>query len=104
MDKRLGLCNDVGHTLRSGVDPSVDVEKFQDRLIDIHMRDVDFAQAKGQCIEVGRGAMDVPKLLRTLSKINYQGVLALEFDKDPDDPLTGMAESIGYLRGVLEGI
>ncbi len=43
----------------------------------------------------------VPKFIRALIKINYQGTVAFEYEKDGKDPLPGLAESVGYLRGIL---
>jgi len=104
LDNRIGLCNDIGHTIRAGEDPSVSAEKFAARLLDVHIKDESAATAKGQAVEVGRGMIDIPKFLRTLSKINYNGVVAFEYEKDADDPLPGLAESVGYVRGVLASI
>jgi sugar phosphate isomerase/epimerase len=104
LDRRIGICNDVGHTMRAGVDPSISVERFPDRLFDVHFKDVTAANAKGQTIEVGRGVIDIPKFVRALVKINYAGVAAFEYEKDVDDPLPGLAESVGYVRGVLASV
>jgi inosose dehydratase len=100
-DPRMGLCIDVGHTRRLGLDPAEEVRKYAARLFDIHIKDVSAADASGKTVEIGRGVIDIPALLRTLIAIDYSGVLALEFEKDEADPLPGAAESIGYLRGAL---
>ena len=104
LDARIGLCNDIGHTQRAGVDPSVSGEKYADRLLDVHIKDVSEATAKGKGIEVGRGVIDIPKFLKTLVKIKYSGIVSFEYEKDADDPLAGLAESVGYVRGVLAAI
>jgi sugar phosphate isomerase/epimerase len=101
LDRRIGLCIDAGHTQRSGIDPSESAVKYADRLFDVHIKDVSAATAEGRTVEIGRGVIDIPKLLRTLKGINFRGTLALEYEKDAKDPLPGAAESIGYLRGVL---
>jgi len=101
MDRRMGLCMDAGHTQRSGVDPSESAEKYFDRLFDIHIKDTSEASAKGTTVEIGRGVIDIPKLIRTLKRLGYKGTLALEYEKDAKDPLPGSAESIGYLKGVI---
>jgi len=102
LDPRMGLCIDIGHTQRSGVDPSIAAEQFADRLHDVHIKDVTEATEKGETVEVGRGIIDIPKFLGTLLKIGYAGVVALEYEKDAEDPLAGMAESVGYIKGVLD--
>ncbi|MDH5385701.1 MAG: sugar phosphate isomerase/epimerase, partial [Candidatus Aminicenantes bacterium] len=66
--------------------------------------DVTAAAKEGQTIEIGRGVIDIPKFLKTLLKLNYEGSVSFEFEKDPDDPLPGVAESVGYVRGVLASI
>jgi len=104
LDKRIGICNDIGHTIRAGEDPSVSAEKFADRLLDVHIKDESAATAKGQAVEVGRGVIDIPRFMRTLAKINFAGIVAFEYEKDADDPLPGLAESVGYVRGVLATI
>jgi inosose dehydratase len=104
LDKRIGLCMDAGHTQRSGVDPSESAQKYMDRLYDVHIKDTSDSSKTGSTVEIGRGVIDIPKLLRTFVKINYSGTLALEYEKDAKDPLPGAAESIGYLRGALAAL
>jgi inosose dehydratase len=101
LDPRMGLCIDLGHTQRFGLDPADQILKYKDRLFDVHIKDVSAASKEGSTVEIGRGVMDIPKILKTLLKINYQGVTSFEFEKDADDPLPGVAESVGYVRGVL---
>lgn len=104
LDRRIGLCIDAGHTMRAGVDPAEPAEKFADRLLDVHIKDVSAASKEGQTVEIGRGVIDIPKFIRALVKANYSGTLAFEFEKDEKDPLPGVAESVGYVRGVLAAL
>jgi len=39
-DKRLGLCIDIGHTLRTGTDPVQACRECRDRLYDMHVKDL----------------------------------------------------------------
>ena len=90
---------DIGHTVRMAADPSRAAEQCADRLLDVHMKDVSAATAKGQTVEAGRGVIDIPRFIRTLDKTGYAGFLSFEIEKDMNDPLPGMAESVGYVRG-----
>jgi inosose dehydratase len=101
MDPGVGLCLDVGHAMRSGIDPSAAALECADRLHDVHLKDVSAATREGSTVEVGRGVIDIPKFLRTLVEIGYEGTAAFEHEKDGKDPLPGLAESVGYTRGVL---
>lgn len=102
LDPRIGLCMDVGHTARIGADPVVDIRRFADRLLDLHIKDVDVAAPQGKCVECGRGVLDLPGILKALIDIGYSGMVAFEYEKDENDPLPGLAESVGYVRGVLD--
>jgi sugar phosphate isomerase/epimerase len=102
LDKRIGLCIDIGHVVRIGEDPVAMITKYKDRLYDLHMKDVSSATEKGDSIEIGRGVIDIPGVIKALKKINYKGVLALEFEKDGSDPMPGLSESVGYTRGIIK--
>jgi inosose dehydratase len=104
LDSRIGLCLDIGHTKRLGLDPSVSAERFIDRLLEVHIKDVTSADARGGPIEIGHGVIDIPKFLRTLIKINYSGKVSFEYEKDGKDPMPGLAESVGFVRGALAAI
>jgi inosose dehydratase len=101
LDARIGICIDIGHTTRDGQDPSVDIMKYKSRIYDIHVKDVDKAAKEGKTVEMGRGIINIPKIVDTLRKIKYTGSCSLEFEKDMKDPLPGIAESIGYFKGVM---
>lgn len=102
LDPRIGLCLDIGHEFRDGKDPIKAATQFADRLHDVHLKNVTSPDKKGHAIELPRGAIDLTAFARTLRKINYTGVCGLEFEKDMDNPLTGIAECIGYFRGVMD--
>jgi inosose dehydratase len=104
LDPRIGLCLDIGHTMRAGVDPSEAALRCASRLLDFHVKDVTSATRDGQTIEMGRGVIDLPKFVRTVVKLEFAGTLAFEFEKDESDPLPGLAESVGYLRGILASL
>jgi inosose dehydratase len=101
MDKRMGLCIDIGHTKRINRDPEQDVKDFFDRIFDIHIKDVTSASADGTTCIIGRGVIDFPSFLKTVVKKGYKGTLALEYEAEADDPLPGMMESLGFTKGVL---
>jgi sugar phosphate isomerase/epimerase len=102
MDPRIGLCVDVGHIKRYGNDPVDEIVEYRDRILDVHVKDVDVASEEGKTVEIGRGIMNIPKILETLMELNYKGTVAFEYEKDEQNPLPGLAESVGYVRGVLE--
>ena len=103
-DSRLGLCIDVGHTLRTGTDPVAACRECKDRLYDMHVKDLAVKTDRDSQVAVGRGLIDFPALFRTLLDIGYQGQVGLEYEIHEDDPLPGMIESLAYERGVLAAL
>jgi sugar phosphate isomerase/epimerase len=104
MDSRVGVCLDVGHTARTGIDVAEAAEMSGERLLDLHMKDLaDLTAAESQCI-VGQGAIPIGRLFETLERIGYEGFVNLEYEIDASNPLPGMLESFAYMRGVLEGL
>ena len=104
MDKRIGICLDIGHATRAGVDPVQAISLYATRIFDLHIKDVSAAVPDGKAIELGRGVIDIPALLKTLRKINYAGKCSIEYEKDMKDSVAGIAESVGFFRGVERAV
>ncbi|MBP6822664.1 MAG: TIM barrel protein [Acidobacteria bacterium] len=103
-DKRIGLCIDVGHTARAGVDPAEAIIKCKDRLYDVHLKDISALGNRNTPIEGGRGILNLKSILAALIKINYQALAGYEYEKDGKDPLAGLTETLGYTKGLLAGL
>ncbi|MBM4156127.1 MAG: sugar phosphate isomerase/epimerase [Lentisphaerae bacterium] len=102
LDPRVGICLDIGHNLRAGACPIAEMEAFAGRVHDIHIKNVTAASKEGKGVEMPRGLIDIPAFVRVLRKVKYPGVCSLEYEKDMADPILGVAESIGYFRGVMD--
>ena len=98
----IGCCMDLGHSVRMGEDIVKDIKKYKAWIYDIHIKDESEASKKGGTWEMGRGVIDFAPVVKVLRKIKYDGVVSLEFEKNGNDPHGGVAESIGYLRGILD--
>jgi sugar phosphate isomerase/epimerase len=103
-DRRLGLCMDVGHTIRAGADPVRSVADCGDRLMDLHVKDLRSATDKDSQVEVGKGIIDFPGLIRALHQRSFAGHVALEYEINADRPEVGIRESLAYLHGVVDAV
>ena len=104
LDPRMGLCMDVGHSMRTGVDVVQAVEAAGSRLLDMHMKDLKSPTEKDSQCAVGEGVMPVVAIFKQLKKMKYQGCVNLEYEINAENPLPGMQRSIGYLKGVQAGL
>lgn len=103
LDQRIGICLDIGHSFRCGHRPDRMLKQFANRIIDMHIKDVTLQKPDGQSTIPGRGILPLREVLATAKSVKYSGFMSLEYER-PGDPAMGIAESIGYLRGLMRGI
>jgi len=110
LDPRVGLCMDIGHSARTGVDVVKSVAEAGSRLLDMHVKDLaTFTQKAGEKpgdlqVDVGDGRMPFPAIFKQLKKMGYTGCVNLEYEINGKDPMMGMQRSYSYMRGVLAGL
>ena len=107
-DKRLGVCLDVGHERRAGLDPVEFIRKNGDRIVEIHLKNIKIDPVKNFAKEGPRGELDIPGILMALKDIGFGGYCLVEYEKDFKEDASAfavpLAESIGYYRGVMDCI
>jgi inosose dehydratase len=84
---------DVAHYFQGGGDPVKAVEKYSDRLLFLHLKDVERLGGAGEkvgyrFVELGRGSVDLPGVVNALRKINFRGWGIVELDAVPDKART----------------
>lgn len=108
MNPRMGLCVDVGHAARNGKNPAEQIRKYRKRVFDIHLKDVKASKsgalAVGSAIEVGRGSLDITGIFQALIDIGFTGNVGIEYEKSDPEPIVGLADSIGFMRGTLNSL
>jgi inosose dehydratase len=104
LDRRVGLCHDIGHTLRYGQDPVAQTKNCANRILDIHLKDITEPTQNGRATPCGRGVIDLPAMMRTLVEIGFAGFASFEYEAQPEAPLAGLAESVGYINGVMDAM
>jgi sugar phosphate isomerase/epimerase len=104
MDPRMGLCIDIGHTVRTGTDVVKAILDAGPRVLDIHAKDLkDLKVRDSQCI-VGEGKIPIADIFRALDQVRFGGFVNLEYEIDANDPLPGMRQSFAHMRGALAGL
>lgn len=103
-DDRIGICMDVAHIARSGIDPVQEIHAVRNRLFDVHLRDNTANSKEGTACRPGQGNLDLPGIIRALRDVEYQGVYTIEYGIEEDSPLTGTALTVGYIQGILSSI
>jgi len=105
-DSRVGLCIDTGHLLVGGSDPLAVTAAHPERVVHVHLKDVDAHLAArvrsgeitfGTAVRnrmfrpLGEGDVDIGALVRTLEAAGYTGWYVLEQDVVLDGPTQSSA-------------
>ncbi len=79
--KTMGASLDVGHIASCGYDTVDAVRKLAPYLRMVHLKDV---QASGGEVNVllGNGIAKIPQVMRELKKVNYRGLVAIEYEHE----------------------
>jgi inosose dehydratase len=116
----VGLCLDTGHLYLAGTDPVSVARMAPDRVLHVHLKDVDAASAEkvrsgevpfrqavidGLFTPLGAGGVDIEGVIRTLEGDGFRGWYVLEQDVSlPAEPAPGAGpkadavESVDFLR------
>ena len=85
---------DVAHYFEGGGDPAKAIDTYHDRLLFLHIKDVeplpaDSGNAKSyRFVELGRGKVDLPAVIGALDRANFRGWAVVELDSVPDKSRT----------------
>jgi sugar phosphate isomerase/epimerase len=104
LDPRIGFCIDVGHAARANANLVDAIHATGPRLYDMHIKDLANFTDKASQVAVGEGILPIRDIFQALIDIKYPGFVDLEYEIHGDNPMPGVIESFGYMRGVLAGM
>jgi sugar phosphate isomerase/epimerase len=81
LSRTVGATLDVGQMAACGHDPVEAVQRLASRLLVVHLKDVAAAGAEHNVL-FGQGVAKIPQVMTELKKIGYQGLVAIEYEKD----------------------
>ena len=115
--EEMGLCLDTGHLYYSKMNVAEYIEKYSHLLDYMHFKDinkdlydrftadhVEFFDScrQGVMCSIGKGIVDYGEVKKTLDKVNYNGYIVIEQERDPREwrgCLADITESRKYLSG-----
>ena len=92
--KYVSLLLDTAHAAAGGGDPAKMIERWRDRLLILHLKDVidkpmtSKMKYPFEWVELGRGRVDFGAVYAALDQIRFHGWAVVELDKVPDPPRT----------------
>jgi len=104
LDPRVGFCIDVGWEYGCDKDPAETIKKYGARIFDAHIKNFDKNKPNGASVPLPRGKIDLAKVFKAFADVGYEGVCSLEYERDFQDNLLAVVESIAYERGLCDAI
>ena len=97
----IGACADVGHWLRSGIDPQKAIKKLNDRILTFHFKDLDRAgDPEAHDVVWGTGVANVGDLLKELDRQKFNGVFSIEYEHNWENSLPEVRSCIGAFEKI----
>jgi sugar phosphate isomerase/epimerase len=93
-----GVCADLGHWPKSGIEPLDAVKKLSGHIIAIHLKDIAaYNDPKLRDVPVGTGVVKFPEIFAELKKQNFNGYIYIERDaEDLPSNLPSVIQEVKY--------
>ena len=102
-DPRFGVCADIGHWTRSGVDAVAALKIFEGRVISVHLKDIkESGNPDAGDLPIGLGITNVRGVLRELRRQKFDGNVSIEYERDWENTVPDIAQCVGYVRGFVD--
>jgi sugar phosphate isomerase/epimerase len=98
-DPRIGSTSDIGHWVRSGLDPIECLKILQGRVISTHLKDLNEKSPSAHDVPYGNGVSNIPGILRELKRQGFAGNVSIEYEDNWDGNVLDAAQCIGFVRG-----
>jgi len=98
---RMGVCADVGHWKREGIDPVKALEQVSRRLKSLHFKDVKAPEENEEeqhDVIWGTGVCDVPAMLEILKKIKFNGLMSIEYEYNWDNSVPDINQCLEMMN------
>lgn len=104
--KYLGACADIGHWVRSGLDPVDCLKKLQGHVVGMHFKDVkkDTPDGKHHDVIWGTGDCKVDAVIAELKRQRFKGPISVEYEYHWENNGPEIAESVNYFRSTYSKI
>ncbi len=98
-DPRMGACADVGHWVRSGLNPVECIRILKGRIFDSHMKDLTaFGDPKAHDLPFGTGKSDIPAILAEYHAQGFPGPLHCEYEHNWETSLPEITQCLEFVK------
>lgn len=100
--KRMGACADIGHWVRSGLDPVECLKKLEGHIIQLHFKDLNKTGKDAHDVHWGTGVSNVDAVLAELKRQKFKGLFSVEYEHNWYNSVPDVIASVKYFRQVAQ--
>lgn len=99
---RIGACADIGHWVRSGLDPVESLKKLEGHVLHLHMKDLNDREGEeDRDVHWGTGVAKTDGVIEELKRQHFKGMIAAEYESNWENNVPDVKASVNYFREVL---
>ena len=96
---RVGACADVGHWIRSGLDPVECLKKLEGHVIEFHMKDLNEKGVRAaHDLPWGTGISNIPAIMQEMKRQNFKGIISIEYEYNWEHNVPEVKASAEYFE------
>lgn len=100
--KRMGACADIGHWVRSGIDPVKALQQLQGHVIQLHFKDLnEFGNVKAHDVHWGTGFSNIKGVISELKRQQFKGVISAEYEYNWENNVPDVRTSAANFRKIV---
>lgn len=104
---RIGACADIGHWIRSDLDPVACLKKLEGHVLHVHMKDLEAIAGKdtgeeNRDVHWGTGIANIPGVINELKRQNFKGMISAEYERNWENNTPDVMASIKYFRNAIK--
>lgn len=96
----LGSCSDIGHWVRSGLNPVECLKKLEGHVLGMHFKDLEEKSPKTHDVIWGTGVCDIPAVIKELKRQKFKGPISAEYEYKWENNVPEIAESVKNFRAI----
>lgn len=104
LSERVGACADVGHWVRSGLDPVECIKKLDGRIVSLHFKDLHQQAKDAHDVPWGTGVSNIKGIMQQLAAQDFEGLFSVEYEYKWENNVPEIIESVAYFRKEVERI
>lgn len=99
----IGICADIGHWVRSGLDPVECLKQAEGRILSFHFKDLNkFGVRDAHDVPWGIGMSNISGVMHEMKRQGFKGHLSIEYEHNWEDNVPDIRESLEYFDRVAE--